>query len=273
MERSKVINFADDTVVFLPGKTHLEIEQGLNFDLVNISNYFYENELVINLKPGKTESMLFATGRKLSQNKKPLKLEYKSQTVVSTAENKYLGIILDKTLSFSSNFYKVYKKTSGKLRLLESLKRYLPPDSLTKLCKGILLPALLYNCTTNLNLTNTQLQKLNSLDRRVGKVTSSEQTPIANEIKKHALLLVKKCLNGKVCEIFDNFFEIRTHEKTTRDNGFLLQVPKVRLQLSKSCFRSVGVKFYNSLPIEHRQVECTRNFRDLVTKYFLNCKL
>ena len=51
---------------------------------------------------------------------------------------------------------------------------------------------------------------------------------------------LKKCLNGEVCEIFDNFFEIRTHEKTARSNGFLLQVPKVRLQFIKSCFRSMG---------------------------------
>ena len=60
---------------------------------------------------------------------------------------------------------------------------------------------------------------------------------------------LKKCLNGEVCEIFDNFFQIRTHEKTARSNGFLLQVPKVRLQFIKSCFRSMGVKFYNSLLI------------------------
>ena len=81
-------------------------------------------------------------------------------------------------------------------------------------------------------------------------------------------MLVKKCLNGKVREIFDNFFEIRTHEKSSRNNGFLLQIPKERLQLTKSCFRSMGVKFYNSFLIEHRQAECTGNFRDLLTKYF-----
>ena len=37
------MNLSDDIVVFLPGITHLKIEQGLNFDLVNISNYFYEH--------------------------------------------------------------------------------------------------------------------------------------------------------------------------------------------------------------------------------------
>ena len=102
--------------------------------------------------------------------------------------------------------------------------------------KGVLLPTLLYNCTTNLNLTNTQLQKLNSLDSRVGKVTSIEQTLIANEIKKHALMLVKKCLNGGVCEIFDNFFEMRTHEKSTRNNCFLLQVPRYVFSLLNLLF-------------------------------------
>ena len=141
MKRYKVINFVDEIVTFLPGKSRLEIEQGLHLNLVNISNYFCENEVVIHLKPGKTESMLFATGRKLSQNKKALKLEYKSKIIVSTAEYKYLGTILDQT-SFSSNFNKVYKKTPGKLRLLQSLKFYLSPDSLTKVYKGILLPTL-----------------------------------------------------------------------------------------------------------------------------------
>ena len=52
----------------------LEIEQGLYFDLVNISNNCFENELANNLKPGKTESILFAMGRNQSQNKNPLKL-------------------------------------------------------------------------------------------------------------------------------------------------------------------------------------------------------
>ena len=73
-------------------------------------------------------------------------------------------------------------------------------------------------------------------------------------------MLVKKCLKGEVCEIFDNFFEIRTHEKSTRNNGFLLQVPQVRSQLITTV--------YNSLPIEHCQAECTGDLRDLLTKYF-----
>ena len=109
---------------------------------------------------------------------------------------------------------------------------------------------------------------MNSLDRIVGKVTLSKQTPIANEIKKIALWLVKKFLNAKVCETFDNSFEIKTHIKSTRNNGFLLQIHKVHLQLTKSCFHSMGVNFYNSLPIEHRQAECTGDIRSFLKSIF-----
>lgn len=32
--------------------------------------------------------------------------------------------------------------------------------------------------------------------------TKSTQPPVLNEIKKHALILVKKCVNGELCETF-----------------------------------------------------------------------
>ena len=87
--------------------------------------------------------MLFAMDRNLRENKKPLKLECKSLPTVSIAGYN----ILDQTFWFSGNFNKVYKKITGKLQLLQSLKCYVSPDLFTKVYKGILLPNLLYNCT------------------------------------------------------------------------------------------------------------------------------
>ena len=47
-----VIQFADDTVILVSAKNIDEIEKMLNSNLKNISQYFVENELVINLKAG-----------------------------------------------------------------------------------------------------------------------------------------------------------------------------------------------------------------------------
>ena len=51
LEHSRVIQFADDTVIYLSRKLNTGIEKALNADLKNISDYFDKHELVINLKP------------------------------------------------------------------------------------------------------------------------------------------------------------------------------------------------------------------------------
>ena len=71
---SNVIMFADDTALWYSGNSCEEIEEKLNYDLKNIAKYFTENVLIINLKVGKTESILFGTAKSLAQNKKELNL-------------------------------------------------------------------------------------------------------------------------------------------------------------------------------------------------------
>ena len=47
------------------------IEKLLNDDLVNVSGYFIENELIINLKAGKSECMLLGTSKKTEERSQP----------------------------------------------------------------------------------------------------------------------------------------------------------------------------------------------------------
>jgi hypothetical protein len=66
LEQSTVIKFADDTVLYVSDPSFTIIEQKLNADLRALSDYFTVNELVINLKKKKTESVLFGTSKRLS---------------------------------------------------------------------------------------------------------------------------------------------------------------------------------------------------------------
>ena len=65
-------------------KTNTDIKQDLNGDLQEIAEFFTRNEFVINLKPGKTESMLFSTRKKLSKNGDCIRLQYNHQMMTST---------------------------------------------------------------------------------------------------------------------------------------------------------------------------------------------
>ena len=79
------------------------IETRLNEDLINVGEFFETNELIINLKKNKTESMLFGTAKKLSKHRN-LELSYKNTKINFTKSYKYLGVNLDPTLSLCDHF-------------------------------------------------------------------------------------------------------------------------------------------------------------------------
>ena len=66
IEYSKVIKYADDTVLFVSGKTATDITEELNRDLSRLDKWFHENELIMNLNKGKTEALLFGTAKKVA---------------------------------------------------------------------------------------------------------------------------------------------------------------------------------------------------------------
>ena len=91
--------FADDTVVYCADKDPRKIERDLNEDLETIAQYFYTNDLIINLKKGKTEFMLMGTSKRLSKVDKDLEIYYRETKINTTTSYKYLGTFLDSTLS------------------------------------------------------------------------------------------------------------------------------------------------------------------------------
>ena len=59
------VTYADDTVIFTSSSDIDVIQSNLSQDLDNLSNRFRQNELIFNLEKGKSEVMLFSTGKRL----------------------------------------------------------------------------------------------------------------------------------------------------------------------------------------------------------------
>ena len=86
----------------------------------------------------------------------------------------------------------------------------------------MILPCITYNCTVNLNLTLMQRQKLLTIDQLAEKIIGKKQTSIKNEIKKHSVMLVRKCVQKETCKNFKDYFKIQSHDRVTRNNNHLL---------------------------------------------------
>ena len=63
---SRIITYADDTVIFTTASDFDAIQSSLSEDINRLSSWFRENALISNLKKGKTEVMLFGTAKRLS---------------------------------------------------------------------------------------------------------------------------------------------------------------------------------------------------------------
>lgn len=110
---SRVLQYADDTVVYCPGKDVESIETVLSHDMDLIANYFDENELIMNLSKGKTEVMLFGTAKRLSLQPQDIDVKYKGESLRTTMSYKYLGYTLDPSLTLCKNFDDAYTKASN----------------------------------------------------------------------------------------------------------------------------------------------------------------
>ena len=81
---SRVLKYADDTVIYCSGKDVESIEANLTYDMDLIAKYLEDNELIMNLEKGKTEIMLFGTAKRLSMQSRGLDVRYKGEAVKVT---------------------------------------------------------------------------------------------------------------------------------------------------------------------------------------------
>ena len=98
VNHSKVIKYADDTVLYVADKQTQSIQAKLDKDMESIAGWLKENELIINLKKGKTESLLFGTAKRRSMQTEPLEVSVPCPTrttITSTSDYKYLGVHVD----------------------------------------------------------------------------------------------------------------------------------------------------------------------------------
>ena len=66
--------------------------------------------------------MLFGTTRRLSKAENGLNLFYRGDLIQNTEQYKYLGNIVDPSLTLNTDFDQKYKKVTKRLRLLSKIR-------------------------------------------------------------------------------------------------------------------------------------------------------
>ena len=93
------------------------------------------------------------------------------------------------------------------------------------------------------------------------KIIRKKKTSFKNKIFKHSVILVRKCVQKKICENFKNYFKSQSHDRGPRNNNCLLQIPKKKAEIFKNGYFSISVTFYKKLPTKTRKIKNFNAFR------------
>jgi hypothetical protein len=257
-----IIMYADDTVIFASAKNEMELKTKLSNDFQRVTDWLERNELVINMKPGKTECMVFGTPQK-TKNVKP-NITYRQYTVPTTPTYKYLGVELDQSLSLTKHCNAVYKKATGRLYLIRRVRNQLTTKAAALLYNSVVVPLFTYCSILTYQTNNTYKEKIKAMETRANFLIYNDKptkTVSIEQLNKNRLCkLVFKCLRNDVCENLRDYFELMSNK--TRNKNALIRLPKVRLELCKKGFYFSGAKVFNELPLK---VRAATNFTEFLS--------
>ena len=271
---TRIVKYADDTVIYAADKDLKVIKTKLSNDMESIADWFDENGLIINLKKGKTESLLFGTPQRIAKQNETLDVMYRDSKILNTKQYKYLGIEIDSTLNLNTHFEKCFKRASSRLRLLAKIRDSLDLTSAKAVYDSMILPTFTHCGVLQLKLTSTQAKRLTSFhDRCLKIINGNSKNPIAiqsvaNAKGTRACKLVRKCLDNDICENFQGYFELQQHKIQTRNSECLIRLPCIKTEYARKLFHFMGAKLYNELPIDVRKTESFKQYEELLKKHF-----
>jgi len=191
LQSSRIITYADVTVIFTSSSNFDVNERSINDDINNLATWFRKNELIISLKKGKSEAMIFGTVQRLSRLQgKQLNVTVNGLRINSTTTYKYLGVHLDPTLSFETHFNKTNKKATGRVTLLRKLRSSITCAAAESIYRAMIMPVFTYCSLITLSYSNTRRQLFRNLEHRGKSCISSGLTGRSNCRKQNWSLAV-----------------------------------------------------------------------------------
>ena len=120
LENSKICLYADDTALYVQGRSQVDIMLDLRLELSMVCEWLKANRHTLNAK--KTEYMVFGSKHKL-QHKPDLNITIDGQKSERVDVMKYLGVQLDEHLTFITHINEICSKSSKQTWNFEKVER------------------------------------------------------------------------------------------------------------------------------------------------------
>ena len=275
----QTIMFADDTNLFLTGKSLDTLEEQMNEELQIISEWFKANLLSLNIT--KTSYMIFGNNKFRDLN---LMIEHSS--ILRQFETKFLGVILAANLKWSKHIEIVLNKISKSIGILSKV-RYLVPSNLTRmLYLSLVEPYLNYCNLVRASSSNTViLNKILNIQKRFCRLMTFSNylahskplfiqlfiLPIYEIYKYNLAIYMFRIINRLIPPLNHHQFVLNSsihHHYTRRRND--IHTRYCRTTKRQNTFAFQGPKLWRDLPTHLTVVKSLPIFKKSVKLYLVN---
>ena len=137
LQNATVTLFADDTALYCSSQSAHELQTLLNEDLDRLAQWLYQHKLTLNIS--KSKFMLIGGSKKLKSLSK-VTLNIKNKELDKVSSYKYLGVVINETLTWDNHVEYIRSKINKKLGLLKRIKSYLPLSARITFFNSFILP-------------------------------------------------------------------------------------------------------------------------------------
>ena len=205
--------------------------------------------------------MVFGTCQRLKKLNRPsLCIKNNFVKISNTDSYKYLGLTVSATLNLTEHMQNSTKKATSRLNLLKSMRHLLDLKTANQIYNAMILPILVqYPFATYGSTPQSLKSRISSIESRARNIIGKNSNVPSSDLirRKRIVSYVHRCLSKDVCENFENYFMVQDLKITTRNSGYMVKVPKVKLEVARKSFYFQGAVIYNELP---RDIRIEKNF-------------
>ena len=199
-------HFADDTFILFGSDKLDTIESTVNYELKLVSRWLRLNKLSLNTN--KTELIFFRSKQHLL-NYADITIKFNGIKLTPVDYVKYLGIFIDKYLSWNYHIMQLSKKLSIAIGILPKLRYNAPIETCLHVYYAIFYLHLTYGCNVWGLTSNKNLNEIEILQRKcIRIITDSDfRSPKNHLFIKHKILKVREILDLNQLQLTFNYLD------------------------------------------------------------------
>lgn len=282
VNKCRIQLFADDTLLYMIGENVCDIVEVINSELRVLHEWFHLNSLSVNID--KTKFMIIKSRYSSIDIKSHGGVYINNKKIEQVEECKYLGVMIDNSLTFSKHATYITGKIAKKVNVISRLRNHLSRWSKLLVYKTIVLPHLNYCATVLYLLNNTEIGNIQRKQNRAMRaiLKCDRFTSIKEMLKETQLLSVKQTLffnsmvvvyqikNGLLAKcLLDGLVYVGdVHGYGTRARGNFY-VRTMNTSFGQNSLFHRGLIEFDQLPMDVKNCQTVKMFKSRCRKYCL----